>query len=99
MKETTGKMNKLLCFKNFKNGNYRGDKEKLKHIEKKVYVSQEDVLKNNTGTNCDLVPAQFSQASMNNGNSDSYAERNFRIVSDEFVRELMKKYGREIRRG
>ncbi len=77
----------------------RGGKEKLKYIEKKEFPLKRVQKESETGEDFSEIPVQIRQCLDLNDVNDLGAIRNCRIVSDEYVREKMKKYGREIRRG
>ena len=77
----------------------RGGKEKLKYAEKKIVSLKTSLKGNKTGLDFSKIPTQISQRFWLDDVNESETVRNYRIVSDEYVREMMKKYGREIRRG
>lgn len=77
----------------------RGGREKLKYIEKKEFPLKRAQKESETGVDFGKIPAQIRQRLGLNDVNESEMIRNCRIVSDEYVREMMKKYGREIRRG
>ena len=79
----------------------RRSAEKLKYIEKKTTFSknslQNGLQERKNDKDFSVLPKQTQQLSELNNSEE--VTRNCRIVSDEYVRELMKKYDREIRRG
>ena len=77
----------------------RGGREKLKYVEKKVFPLKEEQKDSETGVDFSKIPSKTRQRLGLNEINESETIRNCRIVSDEYVREKMKKYGREIRRG
>ena len=76
----------------------RGGKEKLKYAEKKIVSPRVFQKESETGGDFSKIPTQIRQRLGLGNVNEPETVRNCRIVSDEYVREMMKKYGKEIRR-
>ena len=98
MGETTNRHRSLLMMNDAKLKN-RGDKEKLKFVKNKITPTKAPPTEGGMGEDFSKIPVPIRQRLGLNDVDDSGTVRNCRIVSDEYVREMMKKYGREIRRG